>query len=111
MGTKIAERLKTLRRNKGDTQDKIAGLLNVKRQTYGAWERELANPDAGTIVFLANYYNVDTDYILGKSDIPRKPENIYDIRIQNLPADQKRILDTILFELERSGKEQTASGE
>mgnify|MGYP000877781823 FL=1 len=92
MGATLADRLKTLRSGKGETQDRMAALLNVKRQTYSAWERDVSKPDADTIVFLANYFDVDTDYILCKSDVPRKPTNMYDIRIDMLHADKKRIL-------------------
>ena len=98
----IGDRLKQLRINGGYTQEKIAEILRVKRQTYSAWERNISKPDTDTILFLADYYDVDTDYIMGRCDIPKKPTNMYDVRISNLSDEKKRIIDTILNELERT---------
>lgn len=60
--------LKLLRDEKGLTQDDLADLLKVKRQTYSAWERNISNPDISTINFLADYYKVSVDYLLGRTD-------------------------------------------
>lgn len=67
-------RLKILRMEKGESLQTIAKYLNVTMQTVSNYEngkREM-NPD--TILKLAEYYNVSTDYLLGKSDI-RNPED------------------------------------
>ena len=63
----IGEILKNLREEKGLTQDNISELLGIKRQTYSAWERGVSNPDINTVVFLSKYYDVSTDYLLGKT--------------------------------------------
>lgn len=67
-------RLKMLRMEKEESLQEIAKYLNVTIQTVSNYEngkREM-NPD--TIVRLAEYYNVSTDYLLGRSDI-RNPED------------------------------------
>lgn len=69
MSTNTGDILKTLRVEKNLTQDDIANLLNLKRQTYSAWERNISNPDIDTINFLADYYGVSTDYMLGRTNV------------------------------------------
>lgn len=62
----IGTNLKNLRVNKKITQDKMANILNVKRQTYSAYERGVSIPDAGTLKILADFFHVTTDYLLSE---------------------------------------------
>lgn len=64
----IGDRLKCLRTEKGLKQSDISDLLNIKRQTYSAWERNISNPDLDAIKVLADYFDVTTDYLLGLDD-------------------------------------------
>ncbi len=66
----LNEILKTARKSKGMTQDDVALLLNVKRQTYSAYERGVSVPDAITLNKLASYFEVSTDYLLGETNDP-----------------------------------------
>lgn len=76
---KLPLRLKELRRERGDTQDYIAGLLHVKRSTYGEYERGKIRPPAEKLFFLAEHYGVSIDYLLGVSDFRRiSPHERYD---------------------------------
>ena len=55
------------------TQDDMANLLNIKRQTYSAYERGISFPDINSVSYMADFFNVSVDYILGKTDIPTVP--------------------------------------
>jgi len=44
----FGENLKTLRKNKGITQEELAARLNVVRQTISKWEKGQSVPDAQT---------------------------------------------------------------
>ena len=66
----IGERLRKEREAKGLIQDQVADFLNVKRQTYSAYERGISIPDALTLKKLTEYFGVSADYLLGKSDDP-----------------------------------------
>lgn len=72
----IKDNLIAARTKKGYTQQEVADMLKVKRQTYGAYERGASLPDAETLSTLANIYDVTTDYLLGreeKSSVSSKP--------------------------------------
>ena len=68
-------RLKYLRNEKGESLEKIAKYLNVTVQTISNYENEKRDMTPDTIIKLAEYFNVSTDYLLCKSDI-RNPEEI-----------------------------------
>ena len=62
----LAERLKPLRKNKGKKQKEMADLLNVTERHYQKIEYGKVNVSATTLIKLANYFNVTTDYLLGR---------------------------------------------
>ena len=61
-------RLKFLREEKGLFQSDIAKFLGVSISAVGFYENEKRDMSPDTIVKLANYFGVSTDYLLGKSD-------------------------------------------
>lgn len=62
-------RLRALRLEKNESLEKIAKYLNVTVQTISNYETGKRDMTPDTIIKLANYYDVSTDYLLGKSDI------------------------------------------
>lgn len=71
-------RLKFLREEKGLFQSDIAKILGVSIAAVGFYENEKRDMSPDTIIKLAEYFDVTTDYLLGKSDI-RNPEEIKNI--------------------------------
>ncbi len=63
-------RIKELRTKFNKNQNDMAEMLHVNRTTLTKWETGKHNPDVETVLRLADYFNVSTDYLLGKSDIP-----------------------------------------
>lgn len=64
----LGNNIKELRKSKRMTQKDLALAMNVSQQTVGAWETERAIPGADTLSELADYFNVTTDYLLGRPD-------------------------------------------
>lgn len=64
----LGNNIKELRKNKRMTQKDLAEAMRVSQQTVGAWETERAIPGADTLSDLADYFNVTTDYLLGRPD-------------------------------------------
>lgn len=73
----LSENLKTLRRQKGFTQEELAARLNVVRQTVSKWEKGLSVPDAELLTRLAEVLEVPVSTLLG-STIPddKEPDDI-----------------------------------
>ena len=61
----FGENLKTLRKNKGVTQEELAARLNVVRQTVSKWEKGQSVPDAEMLSKLAEIFEVPVSQLLG----------------------------------------------
>lgn len=64
----FAIRLKGLMENKV-TQQQLADVLNIKRQTISLYLNGVSLPPIEKLVDIANYFNVSTDYLLGLTDV------------------------------------------
>lgn len=60
----FAERLAQVRQESGLTQDALAGMLDVSRQTVSKWESGQAQPEAGRIAALADALGTTCDALL-----------------------------------------------
>ena len=67
-------RLRLLRLEKGESLEKIAKYLNVTLQTISNYETEKRDMTPDTLIKLSEYFNVSTDYLLGKTDIRNQEE-------------------------------------
>ena len=72
-------RLKSLREEKGLFQSDIAKVLGVSIAAVGFYENEKRDMSPETIIKLAEYFNVSTDYLLGKTDIRNPGKQIDDV--------------------------------
>ena len=63
-------KLKFLRTQKKLRQVDVANYLNISQQAYANYERGAREPNQETLVKLAEYYGVTTDYLLGRDDLP-----------------------------------------
>ena len=61
----FGENLKTLRKQKGFTQEELATRLHVVRQTISKWEKNISVPDADTLIRLAEILEVSVSELLG----------------------------------------------
>lgn len=98
-------RLKYLRTERGENLEKVAEYLNVSIQTISNYENEKRDMTPDTIIKLAEYFNVSTDYLLGKSDI-RNPENtdLDKLQIGLSTKDYSNISDEQLKQIEDFAK-------
>jgi len=68
----FADRLKELRTAKGATQKQIAELLGIAERNYRRYEAGSVDPTASNMILLADYFDVSIDYLLGRSDNPKR---------------------------------------
>lgn len=61
---KTGEKIAKARKNINLTQDQLAEILDVSRQTISKWESDIAYPEAGKLTLLADTLNVSIDYLL-----------------------------------------------
>lgn len=61
----LGDNIKTLRKNKGLTQEELAIKLNVVRQTVSKWEKGFSVPDADMLQKISDILEVDVKQLLG----------------------------------------------
>lgn len=65
-------RLHELRTEKGLSQAEMAKKLDVSQQTYSRYETHTTEIPLARLVWLAEYFDVTTDYLLGVSNQCRR---------------------------------------
>lgn len=67
---KLFVKIQQLRKQNGMSQEKLAQLLGVSRQSVSKWESGQSLPEIDKIIQLSNIFEVTTDYLL--KDIPEQ---------------------------------------
>ncbi len=62
----FSDKLRTLIEDRNFTQKRVALDLNIAPSTMGGYVQGSSEPDFATLVRIAEYFNVSTDYLLGK---------------------------------------------
>lgn len=60
-------RLKQLRTEHKLTQEELGKKINVSKASISLYEKNLREPSKDSLVTLANFFNVSTDYLLGNT--------------------------------------------
>lgn len=65
----FSERLKSLRSEKGWSQQRLADELNLSKSSVNMYERGEREPGFETMEAIADTFNVDMDYLYGRTDV------------------------------------------
>ena len=60
----FGERLYELRKDKNISQEELADLLDVSRQSISKWENDNAYPEMTRLLFMSDFFNVSLDYLI-----------------------------------------------
>ena len=60
----LADKVMTLRKKNGWSQEELAEKLNISRQSVSKWESGASIPDIDKIIALSGLFGVSTDYLL-----------------------------------------------
>ena len=74
----LSQKFKELRAKKNITQEDMAKLLNIKRQTYSAYERGVSFPDIVALTKIADFFEVSTDYLLCHKKATSEKQSVSD---------------------------------
>lgn len=64
----FGELLATLRKERGVLQKEVATYLNVTVATISNYEKGVHAPDLDTLILLADFFDVSTDYLLQRTN-------------------------------------------
>lgn len=91
------KRMSYLRKDKGLSQAELSKILGISQQAVSKYENGTREPDNKTLISIASYFGVTTDYLLGTSDI-KKP---YDNDPNLLPEEFTNPTDAMAFILKQ----------
>ncbi|MBO5938840.1 MAG: helix-turn-helix transcriptional regulator [Clostridia bacterium] len=84
----IAQSLKRLRSEKGNTQEELAAHLMISAQAVSKWERGDGMPDIAFLPRIASFYDTTVDDLLGCEEVRRGEELAkFAEQVQSLSAD------------------------
>lgn len=69
----FAEKLKSIRKQAGMSQEKLAEKLGVSRQAVTKWETDAGIPDIGNLRAISDLFHISIDELLGKDKEERVP--------------------------------------
>lgn len=94
------KRLERLRTEKKLTHQDMADFLGITRQAYGFYESGKREPDFKTLQKLADFFNVNSDYLLGRTDNRNPIDQIETVAahrsddpLSELPEDARKSLE------------------
>lgn len=71
----LAKRIKEIRKAKGLSQKKLAGKLEVARNTVGNWEKEVCMPSIDKIIAIADVLEISLDVLLGRESQSKETQS------------------------------------
>lgn len=72
----MLKNLKTLRQQKGVSQQLLADFVLVSQQSINKYENHNVEPDIATLIRIADYFNVSVDYLIGRTDVKHSAEKL-----------------------------------
>ena len=109
------ERLKILRTEAGLTQQQLSDKTGLNRSLIAHYERGIREPNLDTLEIVADYFNVDTDYLLGKTDIRRlytfidNDDHTLTDAVNILMMKKSTILNELIIKLSKLSEEEIVS--
>lgn len=92
--------LKHLRNCKGLSQRELSKALNIAPSTLAMYELNKREPDYKTLNKIADYFQVSTDYLLGRSNDPNPLDKITEessnYNFEDLPDEAKKTLEDFI---------------
>ncbi|WP_455614936.1 helix-turn-helix domain-containing protein [Eisenbergiella sp.] len=78
MKLSIGNKIKTLRRERGITQEQLAESIGISFQAVSKWENDISLPDITLVPALASYFNISIDELFdfNLKEIQKKAEEI-----------------------------------
>ena len=77
---------RSLRIEAGYTQDGLAEILGISRSAVSMYENGNREPDFETLEQIADLFQVDTDYLLGRTGKPVKTVNDYEPSYEDIQS-------------------------
>jgi len=68
----LSEKLYTLRKKSGLSQEQLAEQLSVSRQAISKWESGQSVPESDKLLAISNYFDISLDYLMKEDEEPKE---------------------------------------
>ena len=107
---KLSDKIIELRKNKGMTQEELADLCNVSRQSISKWEADIALPEMDKLLILSDFFGVSLDVLVkdeleintvkevhtcGDSALGKKKTEVYEGTLVKESIEDDSVLDLL----------------
>lgn len=90
----LAEKVTTLRKKKGWSQEELAEKLGISRQSVSKWESGASIPDIDKIIMMSRLFGVSTDYLL-KDEVeeimPQEAEDAKEPSVKSVSVEEANL--------------------
>lgn len=93
----FGEILKSLRKRNGLTQSELGRHVGLSKAVVSKYETGIGYPNFETLIRIAKYFGVTTDYLLGE-------ENIKTVDVSELTESQAEIIHRTVAEFAKANK-------
>ncbi|MCR1953326.1 helix-turn-helix transcriptional regulator [Clostridioides mangenotii] len=87
----LGKKISYLRKERKLSQRELAKELNIGNSTLAMYELEKREPDFNTLQKIADYFDVSTDYLLGRTDIKKS-----ELDNEEEEKDIEKVIDELL---------------
>ncbi len=104
----LQNKLAELRKERNMSQKEFSKIFNVAQNTISQWEQGKRNMDTEILLKLADFFQVTTDYLLGRSGAVSRPAGTFALsaseellvkKYRTLPPLSRETVDTVLDSL------------
>ena len=108
----FGEKLQTLRRKAGLSQENLADRLDVSRQAVSKWERDSGYPETEKIIQMGKLFDVTLDYLLNEENTQQQPcaEEHPPVEVDGLYVRREMADGFLLYQKRRTQKLGIAAG-
>ncbi|MBP3540313.1 MAG: helix-turn-helix transcriptional regulator [Clostridia bacterium] len=80
----FGQRLYVLRKTKNISQEELAELLDVSRQSISKWENDKAYPEMTRLLFMSEFFDVSLDYLMRGTEEKSKEAATVSYKARNM---------------------------
>lgn len=98
----LGKTLASLRKEIKLTQQQLASALEITRGALSMYELDRREPDNSTLIKISDYFDVSTDYLLGKTDtknICAEKSSPYTTSLEGLDTEDITLVENLIKSL------------
>lgn len=95
----LSDKLYSLRKKRGLSQEQLAEQLNVSRQAISKWESGYSIPESDKLIAISTYFKVSLDYLMKEDNASSDNETPKEHENSIQPTNQSRWLVGIILSI------------